>query len=320
MTTPDQQWFDRNGVPHFWVCGNRDLQKGKLRIGPAAGILLCGIVVSIALSLAPRNLAEWLILLPVVAIGAVAVAYSGLWSILMWARRDVTQTSRRMVGVVLQGLPFLLVLSIFTLLSAEPWETIGRSRGVSYALLQFSLFAVGAFVVTRGAQQSGTTIYPDIEALSNALGSEPSEFPEVAERHFPLEPPGLTRQERSNLLVKQIIRGTIVGALMGAAVMLLLTVIGFAAVDLATTTKWAGADPYVLLRWTIEERTLVITSELLHVTGFIGTFSGLAATASSLGSSSLDATIERDRIRSQEIALAHRALLALRRAENNSAT
>jgi hypothetical protein len=62
----------------------------------------------------------------------------------------------------------------------------------------------------------------------------------------------------------------IVSVLIGA----FFVVLGVLLVSTATTLDWAG-EVHVLATWTLGERNLVVTEQLLRVAGFLTAFSGL---------------------------------------------
>jgi hypothetical protein len=63
-----------------------------------------------------------------------------------------------------------------------------------------------------------------------------------------------------------------------AGVWLFLVAFGTLAMSEDTTTNWVGGDVNVLLSWSLDQRDMVVTEELLRVAGFLATFAGLSFT------------------------------------------
>lgn len=306
----NEAWFASRGVPHFWVGGELERRTRQLRISPTIGAIVSGSMASIALFTTPRTTAHWIGIIVALALGIASFCAAGLPAVFGWAWRDLSSATRRASGLISQGLPLLLVLSLFSFLAAEPWQTVGRARGIAYGGLQLTMFFVGAFFVSRTNTDDDVPSYPSREALIDALGSDAHLAEGVGDDAFPLTPPPLTRQERHNLIFTQVVRATIVGVLMAASVAVVLLAVSFFAIDLDTTRAWVGSKPYVIMNLHFDGRSHVITSELLHVAGFIAVFCGMASTANALGSSTIDSALEDEKRQNRDVLLAARAILA----------
>ena len=180
------------------------------------------------------------------------------------------------------------------------------------------MFLVGAFFVSRGATSDEVPTYPDSQSLASALAPDDDFAGTVEHATFPFTPPPFTKQERHNLIFVQLVAATIVGLVMAASVSVVLLAVSFFAIDLETTRLWVGADPYVILSLTIDGRTHVITSELLHVVGFVAMFCGMASAANALGSPTMSTAIDDGRVGNQNAVLASRAVLAYERSQASS--
>ncbi len=311
--TPTPEWFAQHGSPQSWLAGDPALRSARLRWNPGTAALVAGTALCADLFSVLDTLLTGLISVLLAIIAVVAIYGSGLDLIARWAWHNLRKSSRHAQGLIGQGLPLLLVLCLFSFLASELWQTIGRARGYSYTGLLVTLFFVGVFFISRGKTERLIKEYPDRESLRSALRSDAHLADAVPEHSFPLAPPPLCRAERQSLFLMEVVFATIFGFIMAAGIAVVLLAVAFFTVDLPTTTAWVGKAPYVVVQWRFSGTTHVITSELLHVIGFISVFAGVCATANAVGSTTVDETMMEVQSSKIEKVLAARAILAATR-------
>jgi hypothetical protein len=197
----------------------------------------------------------------------------GVVAILGFALRWFLNSLLRSRSSLVTVLPLLLVAVVLSFFSTETWQTIGSLHGlpIVLVLLLFVLLG-GAFVSTQAK--------PDLDALADfgsadevraALPDDGSlrDGPDDEWRPVPLR-----RAERLNLLLVSLLAQVIAATIIGLAVAAFFILLGLLSVNIPVTESWIGHHPRVLWHFSMAGHDYALTSQLLRVSAFLGTFAG----------------------------------------------
>lgn len=211
----------------------------------------------------------------VVLLGVIYLAASyGLVAMARWGLGVLARQLGTVVLLLGRALPLIALLVTFLFLTEEVWQTAGSIVGPVYwmAFLLFPLVGI-VFLLTQLPRDVGTL--NDFSG-SDDFGALCAKTPIAAVAHPPPggHPPALGRREWLNVglvsLVSQGVQILLVSVLIGS----FFVVLGVLLVDEKTTLVWAR-EVNVLFDFTIGNRNLVVTEQLLRVAGFLTAFSGL---------------------------------------------
>ena len=220
-------------------------------------------------------------------IGAYVVVSFGLLPMLFWAGAySVNQIALigRLVGRIL---PLLLVFSAFLFLNAEVWQVAHDFPWPFYAIVLgvFGLIALGSVAVRVPSELVGLARFESWEQACELIdGSDSPLAPATPPPDFPVSAvPTLDRMDRVNLgllmFVAQAVRVLLVGVVIGV----FYVAFGLLAVREATIVSWVASDALdPLARFGLFGTELVLTWELLAVSGFIATLSALQFAVSTI--------------------------------------
>ncbi|HWC68043.1 MAG TPA: hypothetical protein VG478_08265 [Acidimicrobiales bacterium] len=178
-----------------------------------------------------------------------------------------------------RALPLLLVSITFLFLAAEAWEVLGQLHGIAYVLVLGLFVGIGAaFVLSHlpGDIAAAGTLdsWGDVRTLAADTPARAIDLPPAG-----MPPPmALSRRERANVALVGLFARTVQIAVVAAGVWLFLVAFGTLAMTEHSTAGWVGGDVNVLLSWSLDQRRMVVTEELLRVAGFLATFTGLSFT------------------------------------------
>jgi hypothetical protein len=218
--------------------------------------------------------------LALVPLGVVYLATSyGLLPMLRWASERALALADSIGSVLRRALPLLLVSITFLFLAAEAWEVLGRLHGIAYVLVLGLFVGIGAaFVLSHlpGDVAAAGTLdsWSDVRSLVAETPAHAIDLPPAG------QPPaiGLSRRERVNVALVGLFARSVQIAAVAAGVWLFLVAFGTLAMSERSTAGWVGGDVNVLLSWSLDQRHMVVTEELLRVAGFLATFTGLSFT------------------------------------------
>lgn len=229
--------------------------------------------------------------LALINIALLVVAYVvvsfGLLPMLVWAGAySINQIALigRLVGRIL---PLLLVFSAFLFLNAEVWQVAHDFTWPYYAIVLgvFGLIAFGSVAVRVPSELVGLARFDNWEQACELIDQCDSPLaPATSPTDLPISAiPPLDRMDRVNLgllmFVAQAVRVLLVGVVIGA----FYVGFGLLTVREATIVSWVasdGLDP--LARFGLFGNELVLTWELLAVSGFIATLSALQFAVSTI--------------------------------------
>lgn len=220
-------------------------------------------------------------------VGAYVVMSFGLLPMLFWAGAySLSQIALigRLVGRIL---PLLLVFSAFLFLNAEVWQVAHDFTWPYYAIVLgvFGVVALGSVAVRVPSELVGLARFDNWEQVRQLIdGCDSPLAPADLPAGIPVSDiPPLDRMDRVNLgllmFVAQAVRVVLVGVVIGA----FYVAFGLLAVREATIVSWVASDSLdPLARFGLFGNELVLTWELLAVSGFIATLSALQFAVSTI--------------------------------------
>jgi ABC-type multidrug transport system fused ATPase/permease subunit len=221
-----------------------------------------------ALSLAAVNLA---------LLGAIYLVTSyGLLPLTRWAMAKTGRELGAVAGLLGRALPLLLLIQIVLFINAEVWQVAAGFDGVSLGATVGLFFVIGvAFLVTRLPRElDRLATFASSDELADHVTDTPAEGL-VDLGACSLEPSPLSARQRGNLLLVALFS-------QGLQVVLVTAVLGvfFVAFGLLTITPevlagWTGGPGDEVFTIGLAEEDLILTAELLMVSAFLASFSGL---------------------------------------------
>jgi hypothetical protein len=214
--------------------------------------------------------------------GLLAVIYLGTsYGVVPMTRWGASRTVRELeqvVSLLVRALPLLILFITFIFLQNEAWQ-ITRSLHSPYYWIVLGLF------VLIGVGFSTIRLPNEIRVLSNFDSWDEAEDrvedtpAATLARELPAEeqvdPPPLTRRQWVNVALVVLFSQFLQVVLVSAMVFVFLFVFGVLVVTEPVARGFVDETPHVLASLDLWGRDLVITEELLRVTGFLTVFSGL---------------------------------------------
>ena len=188
---------------------------------------------------------------------------------LRWFVTALVRSRSALVGV----LPLLLVGVVLSFYSTEFWQTIGNLHGLPIVLVLAMFVLLSTAFVASQAKPDFDALgeFADASALTAAL-PEAKASTELPEGDW--QAPPLRRLERANLLLVSVLAQVLAATVIGAAVAVFFIVLGFLSVDLSVTAIWIGHAPSRLFTVTLAGHKYAMTNQLLRVSAFLGAFAG----------------------------------------------
>jgi hypothetical protein len=200
----------------------------------------------------------------------------GLGSLLQWTWERGRGQLTGFGALVAKALPLLLLFNMFLFINGEVWQVAADLSLVSYLAVIGILFMLGvAFTMSRipgviGAMNSFSSWgeIADLAAGTPAAGGCPTGECQ------PDDP--LPLRQRVNVGLIVVLGQGLQVLLVVAALVAFFVVFGFLSISAETTEAWTGHVPLdALATVRFDGREHVLTWELLAVSTFLGTFSGM---------------------------------------------
>jgi hypothetical protein len=218
----------------------------------------------------------------VVVLGLAYVATSyGLVPMSIWGVRLIRRQLDQIAAVIVRTLPFLLLFSVFFVLTAEVWQVADDLPGAYFGMVVGGMVLLGTLfvvLVTRADvdELNSFDSWADIEALcaktpvagfdSGTLDDPPAVAP-------------LPRRARVNVSLVLFVSQAVQILLVSAAVFAFYMVFGLLTVREGTLASWIGegalTDDDRIATIALLGNDIVLTRQLLIVAGFVATFAGL---------------------------------------------
>ena len=200
----------------------------------------------------------------------------GLVPMLRWAAGRAVLLVADLGSVLAKALPLMLLVVAFLFLAAEPWQVAAQLNGWAYPV------AVGLFVVLGmlflvgrlPTELKGLSTFADWDQVGALVANGPAAQLPAGAGAQPVHEP-LSRRQWVNVglvtLVPQAVQITAVALVIAG----FFVVFGVLALGPEVTGMWVAAEPNVLVSQVLFGRRLVLTEELLRVSGLLGAFSGM---------------------------------------------
>lgn len=199
---------------------------------------------------------------------------SGLVAIIGFALRWFVSALLASRSALLSVLPLLLVAVVLSFFSTETWQTIGSLHGLPIVLTLALFVGLGAAFVASQAKPDLVALadFPDTAAVRAALPDAVGLPAALADDTW--QTPALKRSERANLLLVSVLAQVIAATVIGLAVAAFFVLLGLLSISIPVTESWIGHAPAVWVRFTVAGHEYALTSQLLRVSAFLGTFAG----------------------------------------------
>ncbi len=237
-------------------------------LAPALITLVISQQVGQAVSLAVVNLA---------LLAAIYVITSyGLLSLTRWALAKTGRELGAVAGLLGRALPLLLLIQIVLFVNTEMWQVAAGFDAVFLTATVGLFLLIGvSFLVTRLPRElSRLATFATAEELGEQVAGTPAEGL-VDLGACSLEPARLSARQRGNVLLVALFS-------QGLQVVLVAVILGvfFVAFGLLTVTPevlatWIGEPGDQVAAFGLLGRELVLTAELLKLSAFLASFSGL---------------------------------------------
>lgn len=204
----------------------------------------------------------------------------GLTSLLRWTADRGRSQLAGFGRLVARAVPLLLLFNMFLFINAEVWQVAADLPVYPYALVLAIFLVLGvAFTLSRvpGVIRSmnSFTSWDEITALAGGTPAAAVGLPDDCRGECDPDLPLGLRQRMNVGLIVVLGQGLQV-LLVVAALVAFFVVFGFLTMSPATTAAWTGhdgLDPWLTVPLGGHDR--VLTRELVMVSVFLGTFSGM---------------------------------------------
>jgi hypothetical protein len=195
-----------------------------------------------------------------------------------WAGARTFRALEQVINLLVSALPLLILFITFIFLQNEAWQITRTLHGPYYwiVLALFVLIGVG-FSVIRLPRQIGelSKVESPEQAARRVEGTPAEQLALQLPAEERVEPPPLAWRQWLNVGLVVLYSQFLQVALVTAMVFVFLFVFGGLVVTEPVARGFVNAPPHVLASLDLWGRHMVITEELLRVTGFLTVFSGL---------------------------------------------
>ncbi len=195
----------------------------------------------------------------------VGLAWIALFA-LTWFARIAWRSGAGMLRI----LPVLLVALVFTFLSAETWQSIGRLQGTPLVLAVVLVVALAFAPLLHGGKDEHAAAFADAAEVARAL---PVVLRPAGSLRY--SSPPLALAERLNLRLIAVLGKALVAVTVALVVAAFFVVFGVLTVNRAVTATWVGTQPDIWWQASVGAHTYALTAEHVRVAMFLGAFSAL---------------------------------------------
>lgn len=278
-----ERWFDANGLPYF-VGDHADRVEQWLASRRIVAVLTLIVAASVGAAIA---VGRWLddastgtgvgVVVLLCLLSLFAGRFLRIGTMLRWATRRTFGSLGLMVPLLTRALPLLLLAVTFLFINAEVWQVAALMprRTLGVAVLLFVLVAAG-FLLTRLPEEVRRV---EDEVLADRSADRCAGTP--AEGLVPgAGAAALPRFARANLVLMLLFSQAIQVLLLSVALFAFFVVFGDLTIPDATVEAWTG-QAVTDLPSRLGGR-LPVTNELVQVSVFLASFSGLYFTVSAV--------------------------------------
>jgi hypothetical protein len=201
----------------------------------------------------------------------------GVVPLTRWAGSRTIRELEQVMSLLVRALPLLILFITFIFLQNEAWQITADLHGPYYGIVLGVFVAIGVgFSVIRLPRQIGElSNFESWDVVVGRVDGTPAQalVREAPERHAAAPP--LTRRQWGNVALVFLFSQFLQVLLVCAMVFVFLLAFGVLVVTEPVARGFIDSQPHVLASLDLWGRNLVITDELLRVTGFLTVFSGL---------------------------------------------
>jgi hypothetical protein len=195
-----------------------------------------------------------------------------------WAASRTVRELEQVVRLLVSALPLLILFITFIFLQNEAWQITRTLHGAYYWIVLGLFVFIGVGFSTIKLPQE-IRVLSEIEDRDTAAhrveGTPAEELARQLSSDERVDPPPLTRRQWVNVALVVLFSQFLQVLLVTLMVFVFLFVFGFVVVTVPVVRGFVNASPHVLASLDLWGRHMVITEELLRVTGFLTVFSGL---------------------------------------------
>jgi len=202
-----------------------------------------------------------------------------------WAGGRTIRELEQVMSLLVRALPLLILFITFIFLQNEAWQITAELHGPYYWIVLGLFVAIGiGFSIIRLPREIGglSDFEPWDVAVRRAAGTPAEslvgEVTDTTEHH----PPPLSRRQWGNVALVVLFSQALQVILVSAMVFVFLFVFGVLVVTEPVARGFTDSAPNVLATLDLWGRQMVITEELLRVTGFLTVFAGLYFTVTAI--------------------------------------
>jgi hypothetical protein len=214
-----------------------------------------------------------------VILGVIYVVTSyGLISMTRWAVGRIASQVSSLAQLAGRALPLLLLIVIVLFLTAEVWQSMATLDGLPYPLVLGLFFGLGlAFVLLRlPSELSDLTHFASWDDVHHIAGEAPVDRDASGDGDPTLV---LSRRQWLNVALVALFSQGVIITFVVAVTFLFFVVFGFLSIPRDTIEAWTAQDANVWFEPVrMTGRALVLTEELVRISGFLAAFSGLTFT------------------------------------------
>jgi hypothetical protein len=202
----------------------------------------------------------------------------GVVPIIRWAGARTARELEQVMSLLVRALPLLILFITFIFLQNEAWQITAGLHGPYYWIVLglFVLIAVGFSVIRLPREIGELSEFESWTRVTERVKGTPAD---QLSRELPADEdadtPPLSRRQWGNVALVYLFSQGLQILLVSAMVFVFLFVFGVLVVTEPVARGFVDAQPNVLASFELWGRDLVITEELLRVTGFLTVFAGL---------------------------------------------
>jgi len=208
----------------------------------------------------------------------------GIIPMTRWAVWQTLKQVETIVGLYVRALPLLLLFVAFLFLTNEVWQVTASLVGPWYWIVLAFFPVVGIlFTVIRLPKEVGRlSAFPSWQSVCERVRGTPVES--VAETVAPTEGDSvdLSRRQWGNIGLVILFSQGVQVLLVIVMVFVVLVIFGLIVGTEPIVTGFLGYSPNVLATVDLWDRHMVLTEELLRISGFLAVFSGFYFTVAVL--------------------------------------
>jgi hypothetical protein len=201
-----------------------------------------------------------------------------------WAGARTARELEQVMRLLVRALPLLILFITFIFLQNEAWQITAELHGAYYWIVLglFVVIGIGFSVIRLPREIGELSDFESWNVVTDRAVGTPAEplLREVPEPHGETAP--MTKRQWGNVALVVLFSQGLQVLLVSAMVFVFLIVFGVLVVTEPVARGFIDAPPHVLATLDLWGRDLVMTEELLRVTGFLTVFAGLYFTVTAL--------------------------------------